>query len=75
MSPQKQLHTFLNLRFGSSLAFLSHCFLAILCTDCGPGSSVGIATDCGLDGPGIEYSLLRGVVECGCVYVRGEQAE
>ena len=21
---------------------------------CGPGSSVGIATDCGLDGPGIE---------------------
>jgi hypothetical protein len=25
-----------------------------VCTvlDCGPGSSVGIATDCGLDGPG-----------------------
>jgi hypothetical protein len=25
-----------------------------LCRGCGPGSSVGIATDYGLDGPGIE---------------------
>jgi hypothetical protein len=24
---------------------------------CGPGSSVGIATGCGLDGPGIKYRL------------------
>jgi hypothetical protein len=28
---------------------------------CGPGSSVGIATDYGLDGPGIESRLWRDV--------------
>jgi len=26
--------------------------MCILLPTCGPGSSVGIATDCGLDGPG-----------------------
>jgi hypothetical protein len=31
----------------------------ILCPKCGPGSSVGIATDYGLDGPGIESRWRR----------------
>jgi hypothetical protein len=30
-------------------------YCMFLLTLCGPGSSVGIATDYGLDGPGIEY--------------------
>jgi len=32
----------------------------------GPGSSVGIATEYGLDGPGIESSLLAVVEREGC---------
>jgi hypothetical protein len=31
-------------------------FPSILVVKCGPGSSVGIATDYGLDGPGIELA-------------------
>ena len=31
-----------------------------------PGSSVGIATEYGLEGPGIESSLLRAVEQVGC---------
>jgi hypothetical protein len=31
---------------------------------CGPGSSVGIATDYGLDGPGIEFSGFGGLGVC-----------
>jgi hypothetical protein len=30
-------------------------YYPLLCLDCGPGSSVGIATDYGPDGPGIEF--------------------
>jgi hypothetical protein len=32
-------------------------FWSGLCVLCGPGSSVGVATDYGLDGPGIESRL------------------
>jgi hypothetical protein len=38
----------------------------------GPGSSVGIATGYGLEGPGIESSLLRGAVVFG-PFARGKQ--
>ena len=31
----------------------------LLIYNCGPGSSVGIATDYGLDGPGIEYRWVE----------------
>jgi len=34
---------------------------------CGTGSVVGIATGYGLDGPGIDYSLFRVVMQSGCV--------
>ena len=32
---------------------------------CGSGGSVGIATDCGLDGPGIEIKEIAGSVDSG----------
>jgi hypothetical protein len=35
-------------------------FTFCTCLLCGPGSSVGIATDYGLDGPGIESRWGRG---------------
>jgi hypothetical protein len=46
-------------------------FGKVPCSKCGPGSSVGIATDYGLDGPGIEFSLPstvkeRGSLACEC---------
>jgi len=31
----------------------------MLCTCCGPGSSIGIATDYGLDGPGSSQAATR----------------
>jgi hypothetical protein len=34
---------------------VSFCVIEITCLMCGPGSSVGIATGYGLDGPGIEF--------------------
>jgi hypothetical protein len=44
-------HTYVFVAFrGSSLLFNFSYYVS----DCGPGSSVGIATDYGLDGPGIE---------------------
>jgi hypothetical protein len=38
----------------------SNMFLRINIYICGPGSSVGIATDYGLDGPGIEKKIPLG---------------
>jgi len=35
--------------FGASLLYSINCYIYLLC---GPGSSVGIATDYGMDGPG-----------------------
>jgi len=43
----------LNIR--TSGAYSRHCFFNCFESSCGPGSSVGIATDYGLDGPGIEF--------------------
>ena len=37
-----------------SVAVICHCFRSTNTSYCGPGSSVGIVTGYGLDGPGIE---------------------
>ena len=44
---------------GPSLYQVSRFFSINMCYTCGPGSSVGIASDYGLDGPGIESRCGR----------------
>ena len=39
-------------------------YLSAFCSPCGPGSTVGIATGYGLDGPGIEFRW--GEILCTC---------
>ena len=49
-----------------------YCNLGTYFLFCGPGSSVDIATDYGLDGPGIEsQSLLRATEQKGCAVRKG----